>query len=117
MGSDEDPVVQGGSFNPLTVIPPSGSMTLPLVPRGQQITLYLPEDLPDQLRGVLRTLGLGDQMIQGAQLLVNGHVIPQWSMDFSVNLSVEEGETIFSMLVSDRMEQDPEASAQWYELS
>ena len=56
-------------------------------------------------------------MIQGAQLLVNGHVVPQWSMEFSIDLSVEEGETIFLMLVSDRMEEDPEASTQWYELS
>ena len=117
MGSDEDPVVPGGSFNPSTVIPPLGLTTLPLVPRGQQITSYLPEDLPNQLREVLQTLGLGDQMIQGARLLMNGHVVPQWSMEFSVNLSVEEGESIFLLLVSDRMEQDPEASAQWYELS
>ena len=56
-------------------------------------------------------------MIWGAQLLVNGHVVPQWLMDFSVDLSMEEGETIFSMLVLDRMEQDPEVLAQWFNLS
>src|SRR5258708_38213981 len=85
--------------------------------RGQQITSYLPEDLPDQLREVLRTSGLGDRMIQGARLLVNGHIVPQWSMEFSVDLSVEEGKTIFSMLVPHQMAQDPAASAQWYERS
>ena len=117
MGSDEDPVVLGGSFIPSTVVQSSGSTSQAVERRGQQITSYLLEDLPDQLREVLRTSGLGDRMIQGARLLVNGHVVPQWSMEFSVDLSVEEGETIFSMLVLDRMEQDPEALAQWYELS
>src|SRR5258708_7824579 len=117
MGSDEDPVVPGGSFIPSPVVLPLGSTTLPLASRGQQISSYLPEDLPDQLWEVLRTLGLGDRMIQGARLLINGHVIPQWSLDFSVNLSVEEGETIFSMLVSDRMEEDPEVPATWFKVS
>src|SRR5258708_39821632 len=117
MGSDDDPVVLEGSFNPSMVTQPSGSTSLLLAPRGQQITSYLPEDLPEQLQEVLRTSGLGDRMIRGARLLVNGHVLPQWLMDFSVNLSVEEGETIFLMLVSDRMEEVPGASAQWFELS
>ena len=117
MGSDDNPVVLEGSFNPSTVTPPLGSTSLLLAPRGQRITSYLPEDLSEQLQEVLWTSGLGDRMIRGARLLVNGHVVPQWSMDFSVDLSVEEGETIFSMLVSDRMEQDPGASVQWYELS
>ena len=83
-------MVPGGSFNPSTVVLPLGLTSQVLVPRGQRITSYLPEDLPNQLQEVLQTSGLGDRMIQGARLLVNRHVVPQWSMEFSIDLSVEE---------------------------
>ena len=46
---------------------------------------------------------------------MNGVVVPRWSMDFSVELSDEEGKAIFSMLVSDQME-SPDNSSQFFQV-
>ena len=51
-------------------------------------------------------MGLSDRLTNGGRLLMNGYVVPNWSMEFSVGLSNEEGKAIFGYLISNRMEEE-----------
>ena len=58
---------------------------------------------------------MSSRMVHGGRLLMNGAVVPRWLMDFSVELSDEEGKAIFGMLVSDRME-SPDNGSQFFQV-
>lgn len=103
-----DKVVNPGSFIPSPIVDSMVELVLvaetvqdPIGSASQWIMTIMPEDLPQQLQELIRLTGLGSRMIRGARLLMNSFVIPRWSMDFSVDLSDEEGEAIFGILISD----------------
>ena len=119
LAQDSDEVVEAGSFVPSPVVDSlEGSVPDALTVRGrtgsssQSIVTYMPEDLPQRLQELMRSTGMSSRMVHGGRLLMNGAVVPRWSMDFSVELSDEEGEAIFGMLVSN----SPDNNSQFFQV-
>jgi hypothetical protein len=75
-------------------------------PQAHLVT-YLPEDLPILLLETFRAQGLPDRLVSGGCLVAEGLVDVRWTLELVVPLTVQEGEAIMSLLVSDQMESPP----------
>jgi hypothetical protein len=59
---------------------------------------WLPDHLPEQLVRILLGYGLPTQAIRGGRLLARGLTEYRWTLDLSLELTVEEGESILGTM-------------------
>ena len=85
-------------------VPRALAMQVPGDFTGPRVVTFLPENLPDQLRAIIRSSGLQPGAVQGGRLIEELSVPSRYLLELTVSLSTLEGDTLLAELVPDRME-------------